>query len=171
MLPISHQRKLQRETEKREENTIARLSACDSSLFIARNSIVATMQVPRKKKENTSANSTKRLLNTLLRSRERKKIAHVNKHVLNTITLPFLLHNSINIVYILSGENTSLSFQANSVAGQANDYPIMVINRLSFFSSSEKSREKRKRKKERERERALCRFEEGKDRSHVTTQC
>lgn len=94
MLPISHQRKLQ--TEKREENTIARLSACDSSLFIARNSIVATMQVPRKKKENTSANSTKRLLNTLLRSRERKKIAHVNKHVLNTITLPFLLHNSIN---------------------------------------------------------------------------
>lgn len=96
MLPISHQRKLQRETEKREENTIARLSACDSSLFIARNSIVATMQVPRKKKENTSANSTKRLLNTLLRSRERKKIAHVNKHVLNTITLPFLLHNSIN---------------------------------------------------------------------------
>lgn len=94
MLPISHQRKLQ--TEKREENTIARLSACDSSLFIARNSIVATMQVPRKKKENTSANSTKRLLNTLLRSRERKKIAHVNKHVLNTITLPFSLHNSIN---------------------------------------------------------------------------
>lgn len=74
-------------------------------------------------------------------------------------------------MYILSGENTSLSFQANSVAGQANDYPIMVINRLSFFSSSEKSREKRKRKKERERERALCRFEEGKDRSHVTTQC
>lgn len=94
MLPISHQRKLQ--TEKREENTIARLSACDSSLFLARNSIVATMQVPRKKKENTSANSTKRLLNTLLRSRERKKIAHVNKHVLNTITLPFSLHNSIN---------------------------------------------------------------------------
>lgn len=44
----------------------------------------------------------------------------------------------------------SLSFQANSVAGQANDYPIMVINRLSFFSSSEKSREKRKRKRERE---------------------
>lgn len=96
MLPISHQRKLQRETEKREENTIARLSACDFSLFIARNSIVATMQVPRKKKENTSANSTKRLLNTLLRSREREKIAHVNKHVLNTIMLPFLLHNSIN---------------------------------------------------------------------------
>lgn len=53
-------------------------------------------------------------------------------------------------MYILSGENTSLSFQANSVAGQANDYPIMVINRLSFFSSSEKSREKRKRERERE---------------------
>lgn len=71
-------------------------------------------------------------------------------------------------MYILSGENMSLSFQANSVAGQANDYPIMVINRLSFFSSSEKSREKRKRKRERE---SMCRFEEGKDRSHVTTQC
>lgn len=55
-------------------------------------------------------------------------------------------------MYILSGENMSLSFQANSVAGQANDYPIMVINRLSFFSSSEKSREKRKRKRERKRE-------------------
>lgn len=76
-------------------------------------------------------------------------------------------------MYILSGENMSLSFQANSVAGQANDYPIMVINygnSIEFFLLFWKIKREEE-KEEREKERALCRFEEGKDRSHVTTQC
>lgn len=68
-------------------------------------------------------------------AKNKKKIAHVNKHVLNTIMLSFLLHNKYEYtVYTLSGENMPLSlFQANGVAGQTNDYPIKIINRLFFF--------------------------------------
>lgn len=67
---------------------------------------------------------------------------------------------------------TYLSFQANSVAGQANNYPIKVINRLSFLFPLLKNQKKRGRKKERERKRTYCaRFEERRDRSHVTKPC